>query len=587
VQCTRCGLVFTAHRPGDEAAGSGPSGASPTPATGTLPFGSAARPGGPIRTEAYGQGGTPSAGATQVFGQGPVRAPPPAAPSAGAARTQVFGAGGSEAARTQMFGGSAPGRSPAPAQPGQEVPPGRTQVFGQGNAAPPRPGSDASAPPRTQMFGAGEASGGQAGQRTPALGRAGADPSTVQAGQRTQMFGGAAAERSDPSAGRTQMFGGAGAGAPPEAGAARGAPRTQASGASDGAAQEARIDLPAIADESLRGTKLFGHVIGTGVELPEDEPNPLGLSPAARPYRPDASERALAEAIRRRNRRGLLSVFGLIVLAGLAWGARSWLAMRNQIPTPARAERDAAFALLRRDDPRARADALKKLEGLIAKYPGWVAARSTQALALTLELDDQRAIVRRALADADQVSTQLARLEAEHQPSDWRAQADAARLRLKQLKQQTDPLIDAANALETRVNASRDALNKLPQGSAEDELARLRADAVFAGVAGRDRAVEYAERYRQMGGKDGWADVAYAEYALSTRVAPETTQQALNGVKTLVAHDSTFLRPYVLAGRLALQQRQRDAALAQFDAVLALNPRHVLAQTLADQERNR
>jgi len=382
------------------------------------------------------------------------------------------------------------------------------------------------------------------------------------------------------------MFGGVAAGAPPDAGAVRGSARPQAFAGSE-AAPEPRIDLPPIPDESLRGTKLFGHVVGAGVELPQEEPNPLGLPPVARPYRPDASERALAEAIRRRNRRGLLAVLGLVVLAALAWGARAWLSARNQIPTPARAERDAAFALLRRDDPHARREALMKLEGLIAKYPGWVAARSTQALALTLELDDQRAVVRRALADADQVSTQLARLEAEHQPSDWRAQADAARLRLKQLKQQTDPLIDAANALEIRVNASRDALNKLPPGSEEDELARLRADAVFAGVAGRDRAVEYAERYRQLGGKDGWADVAYAEYALSTRVAPETTQQALNGVKALVTRDSTFLRPYVLAGRLALQQRQREAALAQFDAVLALNPRHVLAQTLAEQERSR
>jgi hypothetical protein len=340
-------------------------------------------------------------------------------------------------------------------------------------------------------------------------------------------------------------------------------------------------------DESLRGARLFGHVIGEGVDLPEGEPPALGVSSPGRPARPDASERALVEAIRRRNRRGLLTIVGLGVLAVVAWGAKSWLATRGQVPLPARAEREAAFALLRRDDAQARAEALKKLSALIARYPGWVAARSTEALALTLDLDDQRAVLRRALADADQASTHLARLEAEHQPADWRAQADSARARIRQLKQQTDPLIDAANTLETRVNASRDMLNKLPPGSAEDELARLRADAVYAGVAGRDRAIEYAERYRQMGGKDGWADVAYAEYALSARVAPETTQQALNGVKALVAHDSTFLRPYVLAGRLALQQRQREAALAQFDAVLALNPRHTLAQTLVDQERSR
>ncbi len=55
----------------------------------------------------------------------------------------------------------------------------------------------------------------------------------------------------------------------------------------------------------------------------------------------------------------------------------------------------------------------------------------------------------------------------------------------------------------------------------------------------------------------------------------------------LVAHDSTFIRPYVLAGRLLLTLRQKDAALAKLDAAVALNPRHVLAQALIEQERGK
>jgi len=43
----------------------------------------------------------------------------------------------------------------------------------------------------------------------------------------------------------------------------------------------------------------------------------------------------------------------------------------------------------------------------------------------------------------------------------------------------------------------------------------------------------------------------------------------------------------VLAGRLLLALRQRDQALSKLDAAVALNPKHVLAQALIDQERSK
>jgi len=150
-------------------------------------------------------------------------------------------------------------------------------------------------------------------------------------------------------------------------------------------------------------------------------------------------------------------------------------------------------------------------------------------------------------------------------------------------------MVDSLNALESRLNVTRDALNRLPPGNEDDERARLRADAVFAGVAGRaDRAISDAEHYRQVGGKDGWAEVAYAEYVLSAKGAPpDSIEQAVRSMNDLMARDSTFIRPYVLAGRLLLALRQKDAALSKLDAAVALNPRHVLAQSLIDQERGK
>jgi len=553
VQCTRCGLVFTAQR------SDGPAAAGQPPApSGTLPFGSAARTAGPIRTEAYGQS-PPPAGSTQVFGAGPAGPPPPPAPP-GANRTQVFGAGPSEPARTQVFGAGPAQRPPAP-----QPPANRTQVFGgvPGQNLPPEPPPSA----RTQVFG---------GEPPPPA--------------RTQVFGGAAAARppppppaaEPPPAMRTQVFGGAAPGAPPPPQPPPPALRTAVFG---GAAAEPPEGLDLPPDEAALGGDI------PSLELPGAGPEPLPM-PGAQPsrgQRPDPAERALARELQRRRTRAIWTVFGVLLLAVVAWGGWGLWTGRSAVPASVRAERDDAFTRLRRDDSQSRAAVMKVLDTLSQRYPQWVGVRATQALAQTLELDDQRAILRRRLVDAEALKTTLARLEAERTPADWKAQSDAVRARLEQLRKQTDPMVDAVNALESRLNATRDALNRLPPGNEDDERSRLRADAVFAGVAGRaERAISDAERYKQLGGKDGWAEVAYAEYVLSAKSAPpDSVEQAVKAMNDLMAHDSTFIRPYVLAGRLLLNLKQKEAALSKLDAAVALNPKHELAQALIDQERGK
>lgn len=556
VQCTRCGLVFTAQR------GDGPAAAGQPPApSGTLPFGSAARTAGPIRTEAYGQSPPPSA-STQVFGTGPAGAAPPPAPP-GANRTQVFGSGTSEPARTQVFGASPASRAPAP-----QPPANRTQVFGgaPGASLPPEPPPAA----RTQVFG-----GVPAGHSEP--------PPTA----RTQVFGGAAARPPPPpppEAMRTQVFGGAAASAP---GAPPPPPPAMRTAVFGGAAAQSPegLDLPPMAGEESFAAGV------PSLELPGGGPEPLQM-PGAQPsrgQRPDPAERALARELRRRRTRAVWTLVGLVLLVVIAWAGWGLWAGRAAVPASVRAERDEAFTRLRRDDSQSRAAAMKVLDRLSERYPQWVGVRATQALAQTLELDDQRALLRRRLSDAEALKTTLARLEAERTPSDWKAQSDAARARLEQLRQQTDPMVDAVNALESKLNVTRDALNRLPPGNEDDERARLRADAVFAGVAGRaERAISDAEHYKQLGGKDGWDEVAYAEYVLSAKNAPpDSVEKAVKSMNELMARDSTFIRPYVLAGRLLLTLRQKEKALSKLDAAVALNPKHELAQALIDQERAR
>jgi predicted Zn finger-like uncharacterized protein len=530
VQCTRCGLVFTAER-GETPAAPGQQAAP----AGTLPFGSTARTAGPIRTEAYGQSPPPSP-STRVYGAGPAA---PSAPSPGAGRTQVFG-GKAEGARTQVFGAgpaAPPRHAPSPAT-------SRTQVFG--GEAPPGSAN------RTQVFGGAPARPAAPSEPPPAM--------------RTQVFGGAAApgaSAAPPPAMRTAVFGGAAAEPGPPEG----------------------LDLPPVPQDASLAAG------GPPLDLPGTGPEPLPVPGVLsnRPTRLDPAERALAEQLRRRKRRAVWGVLGILVVAVVGYAGWSWFSGRSAVPASVRGDRDAAFALLRRDDPQSRAAALKVLDALSVRYPQWVGVQATRALAQTLELDDQRALLRRSLSDAEALRTQLARLEAEKTPADWRAQADAVRVRLDQLKKRTDPMVDGVNVLEATLNATRDALNRLPPGTEDDERARLRADAMFAGVAGRaERAIADAEHYRQLGGRDGWAEVAYAEYVLSTKNAPpDSVEQAVRSMNDVMAHDTTFIRPYVLAARLLLGLRQKDAALSKLDAAVALNPRHVLAQALIDQERGK
>ncbi|HME91416.1 MAG TPA: hypothetical protein VKE49_08320, partial [Myxococcaceae bacterium] len=116
--------------------------------------------------------------------------------------------------------------------------------------------------------------------------------------------------------------------------------------------------------------------------------------------------------------------------------------------------------------------------------------------------------------------------------------------------------------------------------SGAEELTATRAEAVYFGAKGSDRALNLSERYRLLGGKDGWDAIAFGEYSANAHVAPDTLAQARGGLEALRTSDSAFLRAYVLAARLALAQREHDAASTLIEAVVALNPSHELARQL-------
>jgi hypothetical protein len=332
-----------------------------------------------------------------------------------------------------------------------------------------------------------------------------------------------------------------------------------------------------------------------GVMLPPEHPSTLApVLPSLNlpgfdgrsATRADAAELALRRQYERRNRLAIGVILTIVLVAGGVAAFRVILPNFQSAPAAAVVEEESAFAQLRKDDPTSRAKAVVRLKALVAAQPRYVEAQAALALALLLDLDDRRASLQRYTREAEALATQKARLEAERPGPDWRVLANRLVDRIAALKARSDPLFEDAKGLQAQANAAYAALTKLEAVQPGEQLARTRTEALFSAIDGRDQAIVLAERYRQMGGQDGWSDVANAEYALNTRVTPETSTQALEAMRALQKRDTTFLRAYVLGGRLAMQLKQRDLATSQFEAALALNPDHVLAQALAEEARS-
>ena len=255
VQCTRCGLVFTAKPPAPGEAKPGAPQRSSTQVFGTSPaaqlaqsnpnqtmvFGTRPAPvpaAGSSSTQMFGAvgsppvpqpanagsstqmfgavgGGAPSANATLVFGAGGKPAVADASRAAGNS-TMMFGAVGSQptpqpaakpaGSSTMMFG--AVGSEPAPAKPAGST----TQMFGAIGTAPTQPSAQRPGN-TTQMFGAvgsEPAPAKPAGSTTQMFGAVGSQP----AGNQTLVFGAggkpAVANEAKPAGGNTMMFGSVG-----------------------------------------------------------------------------------------------------------------------------------------------------------------------------------------------------------------------------------------------------------------------------------------------------------------------------------------------------------------------------------------
>ena len=568
-------------------------------ATATLSYGSRGnRPDeeAPARTPARGSAtvglagsAPPGAGKTQVFGAAAVRSPPPSTST-----TQVFGAvslppQGPAPTTTQVFGaiqlpdsGSTPAATPPPSPP-----PSATQAFGSASLPSTKPPS----PVTTQVFGADSIPGVR----------------PRSAATSTQVFGaGAVRAAAEKAAGRTGSSEKAQEGSAPwlaEPGAGPSAPRGTTGERRSAGASSSPISLPP--EESVPMPPPTPVPLPPQASMPVSAPisAPLNLPPEPLPERsgtgpsrrlpafndaPDVFDRLEREGTGRESASGggkerLLLVLAAVVVLGLTvWLTYPlWRARDAGMPAETLRAKDEAVALLRRDDEASREQALARLRPLVAQFPRYTEAQAELAVALALKLDDTKVELELLSQQATRLRREIEQLRIARAPADWENRVNSARAELEALGTQRQPLEASVAELTKQVDASQQLIRAAPETEpAADVVARLKAQAILAGVLGNEQALPLAERLRKVENPAHWSAISLAEYVLNARSPPATLEEQSQALQEVRGRDNTFIRAYVLGARMALRQKDLATAHSLLDTVEALNPNHALARKL-------
>lgn len=281
-------------------------------------------------------------------------------------------------------------------------------------------------------------------------------------------------------------------------------------------------------------------------------------------------------------RRLWLLAAGMLAVGAIAFFGVKLVHRLRAIPPAQLAEEQAALRQDRLDDAASRDEALSRLDQLASRAPRFLAPRADRVLLLALRLDDLRAPLAGIAAEIAGLDEQIARLTRDKSTSDWEVRVNALEARKAALEQEGGRIAKDAKARKAVLDRAVAALPQPTGEASPDNLAVVRARGVAAGVAGDGAALELADRYASLAGPGGWATLILAEYALNAHAPPETVDQVRLELLALKAKDASYLRPYVLLGRLELGEHRVPEATSELETVVALNPSHALAHRLLD-----
>jgi hypothetical protein len=353
-------------------------------------------------------------------------------------------------------------------------------------------------------------------------------------------------------------------------------------------AEETAAIRSALQTEHARPTQAFGAVGKPTGTSPPANPTllfaPVGAAEAA----PDPDRLVIYDdppgpsGSRAGSRRLWLLAGAMLAVGAIAFFGVKLVHRLNAVSPALLAEEQAALRQDRLDDAASRDEVIARLEQLAARAPHFLAPRADRVLLLALRLDDLRAPLAAIAAERALLDEQIADLTRKKSTSDWEVRVNALEARKIALEQEGARIDKDANVRQKVLDRALAALPKPTGEASPDNLAVVRARGVAAGVAGAGAALELADRYATLNGPGGWATLILAEYALNAHAPPETVDQVRLELRALKAKDSSYLRPYVLLGRLELGEHRVPEATAELETVIALNPAHALAHRLLD-----
>lgn len=320
-------------------------------------------------------------------------------------------------------------------------------------------------------------------------------------------------------------------------------------------------------------------------QRPEPRPPPLELPPELLTDTPPRPRGAPAVGARRKENKGLLIVGilgGLILLAAFAyalWGQRV-----EELPAEVLAAREEVAVLLRRDDAASREEAISRLRVVLSNHPNVVEAQADLALVLALALDDLQVDIERLKAAEARLEREAREVEALKARADWAIHVNAMKDESAALKSERESLAQRLQGLLSETAALQSALRNAPSEEPRSTaLARVRAQAVHAGVKGESHVRELTEQLRAMdGASTHWATVARAEYVLNAELSPSALGEVAVSLESVREQERTFLRAYVLGARAAMRLGDEATARRLLDEALTLNPNHTLAEHLRE-----
>ncbi len=307
-------------------------------------------------------------------------------------------------------------------------------------------------------------------------------------------------------------------------------------------------------------------------EKPVSRPASPSAQPAGRP-RPDTIVTFSAQVRTRRRWKWLGPLLVALVAAG---GYMGWRWQSSRIAPAALQLRQQGLALLARDDSESLRRAAAAFYEALAIDGKLFQAEADRSLTSVLLAADARGEAAGLEARFRALDAERIRLEQEKSPGSP-DDRDGVLQKMRLTKEELEPLQDRIRKLEDQAVAT---LRRLA-GDQADDLSVARAVAVHLALAGdAEQCARVLQKARAAGTPDPWLDLAEAAVWAAPALPAEMRLQAQPKLGQLAAARPELLRARLLLARTQADLRQKEAAVATLDGLLAANPEHDQAKRL-------